>query len=145
VLEVPAGLLAHTFARLRDCGAGRAECVQYWCADLTRPDLVVDVVHPVHTATAVSYDVDEGWVTPFFLTLRAQQRTVRAQVHTHPGRASHSSVDDRFALAPATGFMSLVIPDFAAGAPSLHGSHLVAVAADGTWHQRDPNSAVTDV
>ena len=35
------------------------------------------------------------------------------QLHTHPGRAFHSAVDDRLALPRHTGAISIVIPDFA--------------------------------
>lgn len=132
-LVVPDPVLDETFARLRECGAGRAECVVYWCADLDQPSQVTHVVHPRHTASALGYEVSSNWVTTFFLDLRARRRTVAAQVHTHPGRAHHSGVDDRFALAPATGFLSLVIPDFAGGDPDPERWHLVRMQPDGAW------------
>ncbi len=36
-----------------------------------------------------------------------------AQIHTHPGRAYHSEMDDRYAIVTAPGGLSLVVPDFA--------------------------------
>jgi proteasome lid subunit RPN8/RPN11 len=132
-LVVPDLVVDETFARLRECGAGRTECVVYWCADLDHPSLVTHVVHPGHTASPFGYEVSSNWVTTFFLDLRARRQTVAAQVHTHPGPAHHSGLDDRFALAPATGFLSLVIPDFAAGDPDPKGWHLVMMQPDGAW------------
>ncbi|MEN3236377.1 Mov34/MPN/PAD-1 family protein [Methylobacterium ajmalii] len=35
------------------------------------------------------------------------------QIHSHPGRAYHSSTDDAFAVATTVGSISLVVPDFA--------------------------------
>ena len=55
------------------------------------------------------------------------------QVHTHPHEAGHSRTDDQFALAPATGFLSLVIPGFAAGPAGFAGTALVRMQPDGTW------------
>ncbi len=40
---------------------------------------------------------------------------MRVQVHTHPFEAGQSGIDDAFALVPAPGFLSLVIPGFATG------------------------------
>ena len=135
-LVVPADVIRQTFDQLRECGGERHECVVYWCAAVESPDRVIDVVHPRHTASRVGYEVDSAWVNDFFLDLRQSKRTVRVQVHTHPGLASHSGVDDEFALAPATGFVSLVVPDFAVGAPGLERTHLVVMQADGAWEPR---------
>ena len=60
------------------------------------------------------------------------------QIHTHPREAWHSAIDDQFSLAPATGFLSLVIPDFATGPAGLAGSALVRMQPDGTWASADP-------
>lgn len=40
------------------------------------------------------------------------QRLV-AQIHSHPTRAYHSAMDDRYAIATKLGSFSLVVPDFA--------------------------------
>ena len=119
VLRLPRPVLDSSFGQLRDCGAGRAECVVYWCADHDRPDLLTRAVHPVHRAGYGGYEVDSAWITQFFLRLRQARQTVRVQVHTHPGEASHSWTDDQFSLVPAAGFLSLVFPGFAAGPPGL--------------------------
>ena len=132
-LRVAPEVLDQTFDQLRECGDGRRECVVYWSAATDAPDRVTDVVHPQHTASPFGYEVDSAWVNEFFLALRRLRRTVRVQVHTHPGRASHSEVDDGFALAPTAGFVSLVIPNFAVGTPGLAGSHVVVMKPDGTW------------
>jgi hypothetical protein len=141
-LRLPRQVLDSSFAQLRACGAGRAECVLYWCADLDQPDLLTRAVHPVHRAGPAGYEVDSAWVTGFFLGLRSDRQTVRVQVHTHPREAGHSRTDDRFALVPATGFLSLVIPDFAAGPAGLGGTVLAQMQPDGTWAAADPLEAL---
>ncbi|MET8063069.1 hypothetical protein [Micromonospora sp. NPDC005313] len=132
-LRLPRTVLTESFRHLRDCGAGRRECVLYWCADQDEPDLVTRSVHPVHRAGRAGYEVNSDWVTQFFLDLRRSRETVRVQVHTHPREAGHSGTDDRFALVPAAGFLSLVIPNFATGPVSLADTVLVEMGDDGDW------------
>lgn len=137
-LRLPQAVLDDTFGQLRNCGAGRAECVVYWCASLDQPGLLARVVHPVHHAGPRGYEVDSAWVTQFFLDLRRIRQTVKVQVHTHPREAGHSFIDDQFSLVPATGFLSLVIPSFAAGPATFAGSALARMEPDGTWATADP-------
>ena len=61
------------------------------------------------------YEVDDVWVMQFFVSLHQRRETVRVQIHTHPRWAGHSWIDDAYALVPAAGFLSLVVPDFALG------------------------------
>ena len=130
---LPHKLLEATFEQLRACGDGRQECVAYWCAQIAAPTVLHRVVHPEHQAGPGGYTVDSAWVSAFFLDLRARGESVRVQIHTHPGPAGHSSTDDQFALAPATGFLSLVLPDFATGEVGLDRAHLVRMQPDGEW------------
>jgi hypothetical protein len=137
-LRLPRAVLGSSFQQLRDCGAGRAECVVYWCAASDQPDLLTRVVHPEHHAGPRGYEVDSAWVTRFFLDLRRTQERVKVQVHTHPREAGHSTVDDQFSLVPATGFLSLVIPNFATGPAGLADTALVRMQPDGTWAPASP-------
>jgi hypothetical protein len=127
-------MLAESFAHFRRCGANRRECVVYWTGPRDEPGVVDRVEHPPHQATRASYEVDSAWVTSFFLRLRQEQRTARIQLHTHPGEAGHSETDDRFSLVPAPGFLSLVLPKFGAGPPSLDAAFLAEMTAAGDWN-----------
>lgn len=141
LLTASPGVLETTFEHLRRCGAGRRECVAYWTGPLDEPGHVDRVERPLHRATVHGYEVDSAWVTTSFLALRDQRRTVRLQVHTHPGRAGHSETDDRFALVTAPGFLSLVIPDFALGPVGFDGAVLVALGENAEW-EAQPISAI---
>ncbi|MEU2166918.1 hypothetical protein ACH47V_06000 [Micromonospora chersina] len=72
------------------------------------------------------------------------RETIRAQVHTHPREAGHSGTDDRFALVPAAGFNSLVIPNFATGPVSLSDTVLVEMGDDGDWKPMVIREALED-
>ena len=67
------------------------------------------------------------------LALAAERRSIRAQVHTHPGAAYHSRTDDHYPIVAAPGLLSLVIPRFALGPVGLAGAHLAELQADGSW------------
>lgn len=141
-VRVPRALLEVTFEQLAVCGRGRRECVAYWVASRDEPDAVRRVIHPPHRSGPFGYEVESDYVNQMFLDLRRDRETVRVQVHTHPEEASHSTVDDRFALAPSTGFLSLVIPNFAAGPTELASCHLVEMGTDGEWHEVDPETGL---
>lgn len=115
MISIAAELVDRTIDEFGRCGAGLRECVVYWLADLSEPRLVVDVVHPVHTATPFGYSVEGGWLNGFFFGLADDRRTTVAQVHTHPGRSiDHSVIDDEFVLVPSPDFVSIVVPDYGA-------------------------------
>lgn len=125
--------LESTFEQFRSCGRGRRECVIYWLGPREADGMVTEVAHPRHTATATSYEVDGAWVNELWLRLADDGLALRAQVHTHPGSAFHSSRDDERAAVQTAGFASLVIPDFGQGAVSLDGAHLALRGRDGAW------------
>jgi hypothetical protein len=45
--------------------------------------------------------------------LYENKQTLIAQLHTHPGKAYHSEMDDRYPIMATSGGLSIVIPDFA--------------------------------
>ncbi|MGH2361695.1 MAG: hypothetical protein ACRDGM_14280 [bacterium] len=128
-------LLEETYQRLRSCGQRRRECHLYWIASWQNPSRIVRTAHPVHTATAVSVEIDMAWMNAFFLELADRSECIRVQVHSHPGGAFHSGTDDRWPAIHLPGFLSLVIPDFATGEPDLSGAFLAAYDALGAWNE----------
>jgi hypothetical protein len=133
VIRLRRELLKETFDHLRSCGAGCRECVVYWLGPRAAEGEVSKVVHPRHTATATSYDVDGSWLNELWLRLARDELELRVQVHTHPGSAFHSSRDDDMAAIQTADFASLVIPRFALGEISLTGAHLEQRGRDGGW------------
>jgi len=117
---------------MRDCGAGRSECVCWLLSSLDQPDRIVEVVHPHHSASAGHYDIDEAWLHGTWVSLAETGRQVRAQMHTHPGAAYHSGRDDEFAAVQTPGFLSIVIPRFAR-ADDLTDAHLEEISETGAW------------
>lgn len=64
---------------------------------------------------------------------------VLARVHTHPTAAYHSPVDDRNLIIGHVGAISIVVPDFAAGAVELSACSVNQLQADGAWVELPPS------
>jgi hypothetical protein len=137
-VKIAPGVIEGSFETFRSCGAGRDECVVYWSGSLDAPGLVDRFHHPQHTAGPFGYDVDGAWLTDFLPSLSDEGRTVRVQVHTHPTSTFHSSRDDGMALMYVAGFLSLVIPDFGLGEPTLDRSYMTVLDKSGLWQVLDP-------
>lgn len=128
-----------TVAHFRRCGADRRECVVFWVGPASDAEVIDEVVHPRHTASLGHYEVDPGWMNAFWVSLAEEQRSIRAQVHTHAGTAFHSPTDDAWPVIRQTGFLSLVVPDFARGAErSPKGLYLARLSSELEWKQVMP-------
>ena len=144
MLTLAPEVLSTTFEHLRYCGAGTKECVVAWVASIESPNYIDEVLHPAHTASAVRCDFDPVWIGELWIELSRRRRTVRAQVHSHPGSAYHSARDDQFPLIHTPGFVSIVIPNFASGPVSLSDAYVTERDSDGGWHSLDRLEAIRE-
>ncbi|HKS17801.1 MAG TPA: hypothetical protein VJS63_01160 [Bradyrhizobium sp.] len=99
------------------------------------PCTVTKVVHPEHEAHVGGFVLNDRWLNHFWSGLAQENLGIRIQVHTHPGEAFHSLTDDTFPIVHTTGFLSLVIPNFALGPISFEDAFLTEIQADGRWRQ----------
>lgn len=134
LLRLAKNIVGATFRTLRECGRGECECVTYWTGP-TQQDLVDGLEHPVHKRSPFGYEVEDSWLTEFWKQLAQSNRSVKAQLHTHPGQAFHSASDDQWPIVSQAGFVSIVIPDFAAGEPTLDRAWVGRLEADGKWRR----------
>ncbi len=134
LLRLASGIVRATFRTFRECGRGNCECAVYWTGPAC-DHLVDGLEHPIHKRSAFGYDVDDNWLTQFCKRLAASKRSVKVQVHTHPRGAFHSVTDDQWPIVSQAGFVSIVIPDFAAGEPSLDKAWVGCLQADGEWRR----------
>ena len=79
--------------------------------------------------------LDDAWLSEFWLRLADQNLGIRIQVHTHPGAAFHSQIDDEFPIIHSPGFLSLVIPNFAFGPVGFDDAYLSEIQPDGRWRE----------
>jgi hypothetical protein len=136
--RLSAALLAETFSLFRQCGGGRRECQVLWTSSWDDPSNISGVVHPLHSAHAGGFEITSAWINYFWLELARTGRGVRAQIHTHPQEAFHSSTDDAYPIIHSEGFLSLVIPDFGLGAVGLDGAFLAEIDPNGQWQEVAP-------
>ena len=133
-LKVAGDAMPATLEVLRRCGQGECECAVYWTGP-TSDGAVDGVEHPAHTRSAFGYEVESDWLTDFWKRLAATKRSVKAQIHTHPGEAFHSASDDRWPIISQVGFISIVLQNFASGRPTLEDAWVGIIRHDGCWQR----------
>jgi hypothetical protein len=134
-------IVGESLRLLRECGRGECECVLYWTGPADER-LVDGVEHPVHDRSPFGYQVEDRWLTEFWRQLGNSNRSVQAQVHTHPQQAFHSASDDRWPIVSQAGFLSIVIPYFGCRDVSLVDAWIGRLLPDGSWRQE---TSVEDV
>lgn len=109
-------VVADTIAALQRGGRAGEERVVLWLARATAQGPLVPIaeVYEPQQVTAVDYfRLPRASMEALMTHLRTKRFKIVAQVHSHPGRAFHSDVDDEWAIVRHTGALSLVLPDFA--------------------------------
>lgn len=125
---------------LRAVGATGREGMVLWVGRREGPtftvtNLVVPEQRGLRTRDGVCVIVDADELRRLNLELYQHSMQLVAQVHSHPGRAFHSSTDDEFAIARTIGALSLVVPDFAVRPFSLSDCATYRLSAGGTWDE----------
>jgi proteasome lid subunit RPN8/RPN11 len=134
LLRLAKDIVFRTFHELRECGRGECECAVYWTGPAGEA-FVDGVEHPIHKQSPFGYEIDDKWLTDFWKRLAASKRSVKVQVHTHPDHAFHSATDDEWPIVSQVGFVSIVIPHFAVGEPSLDNAWIGRLKVDGKWQR----------
>jgi len=135
VYRLPRSVLDQTFAHFRNCGCGRRECQVLWTSSWEAPETITTVTHPKHQAHVGGFVLDDRWLNDFLFDLAQRNVGIRVQVHTHPGEAFHSPIDDAFPIIHTTGFLSLVIPNFGLGPISFEDAFLTEIQGSGRWRE----------
>jgi hypothetical protein len=133
---LPLSVLNATNAVMRRCGAQRRECYVWWGGYFAGEEAqVVTALWPDIPTEFGHVHLDTRQLGAMHQRLRDLDQVVLAELHTHPpGGGGQNDVD---AANPATtyrGFISIVVPDFAA--PWLHDlrtTHVYEYQADGVW------------
>lgn len=108
--------LAKTIDILRIGGARSEERVVLWLAPVSvvrEPLTIVEVYEPEQITDVDYFRLPPGSLRALMAHLRTARLKIVAQVHSHPGEAFHSDVDDEWAIIRQVGALSLVLPRFA--------------------------------
>lgn len=144
MLRLSACVLRETVLTLAWCGNGRCECVVYWTGPKDEKGMVDGWEHPAHRRSPYGYQVEDSWLTAYWFRLADENRSIRAQIHTHPGEAFHSATDDQWPIVSTEGFVSLVVPNFARGSIDLTQIWAGILDKDGVWKQV-PTTSILEV
>lgn len=134
LLNLAKAVLDETFRTLRDCGRAECECAVYWTGPAI-DDSVDRIEHPLHRRSPFGYQVDDQWLTEFWGRLAKEERSIKAQIHTHPSLAFHSITDDQWPIVSQAGFLSIVIPDYATGMATFDRTWIGRLTEDGRWRE----------
>lgn len=130
-LRIPKMLIDRVLRTIVACGKGEHECVVYVTAPLDNGHRASNFLHPVHTATTTSTEVSGEQLDQVWQELHERHERLVLQVHSHPGAAHHSGIDDRWPVLHRVGFPSLVIARF--GRDGLAGAYLAVYLGNGDW------------
>jgi len=132
-VTIPRKILEDAIRIMRRCGQGKRECVVFVVGHAASG--VLNVIHPAHSARGGGYEIEQRWLGQFSARQTTAAMDVVAQMHTHPGRAFHSSTDDAWPMVGTAGFLSVVVPDFALGHVSLEELYVCRLTTAGTWEE----------
>lgn len=143
---LPREIAHNTQHFLRQVGARGNEGMVLWvgvpeAAVFHITDLLIPRQHGIQRSDGVCVVVDTQEMLRINMELFQAQKRLIAQVHSHPGRAYHSEMDDEQAIANTIGSLSLVVPDFAARNFSITDCAIYRLRADGEWIHLPPGRA----
>ena len=97
----------------------------------------------IRTDEGVCVVIDAAELHRLNVWLFDRRLSLLAQIHSHPGRAYHSRMDDETAVATAVGCLSLVVPDFARDPIDLGRTAAYRLDAAGRWTEMPRADLVT--
>lgn len=126
-----------TLAHLRSCGVRGVEGMVLWAGTVVDGEArVEEAIVPVQDGRITNHGlivtVSGDELHRINVHLYKNRRKLIAQVHSHPGHAYHSAVDDEYAVATEIGAFSIVVPDFAEG-PFEIDDYAVYRLQEGRW------------
>lgn len=140
VVLVPRKVLDDGQHFLRTVGATGREGMVLWAGrkdgvTFEVTELVIPQQRGIRTGDGVCVIVDGDELQRLNLNLYKNGLQIVAQVHSHPGVAYHSDMDNEYAIARIIGSLSLVVPDFAVRQFSLRDCAIYRLSATGKWNE----------
>lgn len=131
-----------TLAALREVGNRGFECFGLWLGTV-EPDevhigtLQIPAQRSSHVSEGCQVTVDGDELFRISVLAHELNQLVCAQVHSHPGLAYHSNLDDVAPLVSIAGALSIVVPNFADDPLDLAAWATFRLQGDGSWQELD--------
>ncbi len=135
---VPREVLEDGQAFMRAAGKMGREAMVFWAgkkdsATFHVTDLVIPEQKGIRTDDGVCVIVEGTELARLNMELHKRGLKFIAQVHSHPGAAYHSNMDDTYAVVTRIGCFSLVVPDFAIRSFSFRETAIYRINNAGQW------------
>lgn len=133
-------ILDETIKSLQGYGEHGSEGLVLWLGSIQSDDTcrVEKVLTPpqesINSEDGVGYFVTSETLFSLNKFLSSTGLRLLAQVHSHPGRAYHSTADDRYCIVTLEGGFSIVVPDFGFGTGDFH-KWATYRLINGSWKQ----------
>lgn len=112
--HIPEAVIEETQRFLRSHGANGHEAYMLWAGGFSEHEAYVTTcVEPEVPTRPGGVKIPTRKMTQINRALLERDQLLVAQVHSHPGQAFHSNVDERKAVTFHEGFVSIVVPDYA--------------------------------
>jgi len=135
VYELRPGLLEETQVLIRNSSSHGREAYCVWVGQLHDGRGRVEAVWPVAASAGAAHahiSIDD--VLALSDKVASRGWFILAQLHSHPGNAFHSPIDDQHPISNKPGFISVVVPNFGTDPTGVGWAWFVLIGA-GRWRQ----------
>lgn len=113
LILLPFPILKETIKIFKEYGKENLEAIAIWVGQEEKTTFKIkEVWIPTQFNTIISYYVPDLNVHNINVDLNKKNYSAIAQLHTHPGNAFHSCIDDNNSILTLPGSFSIVVPDF---------------------------------
>jgi hypothetical protein len=139
-IYVPNSCLEAVYKAIKKAGDMGMEAVALWAGRTHGKNFqVTTTIIPQQTAGVIEngllYSVDGDELYRINKWLYEHHLTMIAQLHSHPRKAYHSEVDDRYPIMATIGGLSVVIPDFGFSKFKWKTLAVYRLTDTGTWKE----------
>ena len=137
-------ILYDTLYHLREVGDEHREGIAYWSGILDKDK--ARITRAIFADSFSEFQNEQCFAhvsldTVFRIgeEIHEKHEILFAQIHTHPGKAFHSLVDDIHPISHRLGFVSIVIPNFARNITSLSECAIFEYLGKANWNELSDN------
>lgn len=137
-LYIPDNILKETEHYLKEHGLKGMEGLVFWSGILTKKNqgVITSCIYPKQKSSSISVDVDLNESARIHYLLFERNEFLFVQVHSHPGSAFHSIIDDNYPMTHKPGFFSIVVSSYALyGLKGLSGCEVFEYQGNGKWRR----------
>jgi len=139
-IRIENSLILQAFELLRSAGERGYEAVALFAGfEAGKSFQVEKIIFPkqygYNLDQGLMYSVDGEELHRINVWLYENKMSLIAQIHSHPGEAYHSEMDDRYPIVDTYGGISIVVPDFASGIISLKDCVIYRLSLNKTWDE----------